>query len=227
MTSAPVRTTRRGRPPPARRPSVEQRLLAAMERLLEQGQAFGALSVEQLAAEAGIARATFYLHYRDKGELVAHLMGRVTEEVVNSAGLWFRDAATAQPGDLRRALRGIVGTFKKHQAIIAAMADTAAHDATVGALHERMMEQLGAHSRRAVAALVRAGRAGPAAGPDLADLLTRLVELYCARFIRNYRGRQVERLADLLAEICAGAILGPAGAAAAPRGGTAARKRVR
>jgi AcrR family transcriptional regulator len=49
-------------------------LLEAMERLLSQGQSFSALTVETLASEAGIARATFYLRFKDKSALVASLL---------------------------------------------------------------------------------------------------------------------------------------------------------
>ena len=65
--------------------TIEDRLLGATERLIEQGFSFATLTVEQLATEAGIARATFYLHFSDKSELVAKLMVRVTQEVVGSA----------------------------------------------------------------------------------------------------------------------------------------------
>ena len=71
-----------------KKPTIEERLLAAMERMLEQGQRFVSLSVEELAAEAGMSRGTFYSHFRDKNELIARLMSLITDEIVDSAGSW-------------------------------------------------------------------------------------------------------------------------------------------
>ncbi|WP_420467535.1 TetR/AcrR family transcriptional regulator [Panacagrimonas sp.] len=195
---------------PAKRAPVEQRLLQATERLLEQGHSFGSLTVEQLAAEAGMARATFYLHFRDKGELVLRLMGQLTEDIVRSAGLWFENAGHADRDDIERALVGIVGAFRNHRALVAAINDTAPYDPDVAALYRHMMDRLCAESRRAIAAVRRQGKAHPQASAEVADILTWAVDLYCARFIGNYDGAALNRLAKSLAHICASAIFLPA-----------------
>ncbi|MBS0370559.1 MAG: TetR/AcrR family transcriptional regulator [Proteobacteria bacterium] len=133
--------------------TVENRLLAATERLIEQGQGFATLTVEQLASEAGIARATFYLHFADKGELVAQLMGRLTQEIVGSAGDWFEARGQSGPQTVKQALVGIISTFRKLHAILAAVEATKAQDETVARLHREMMARLCERSRRAVAAV--------------------------------------------------------------------------
>lgn len=216
IAAIPASGTRRRRGKAvADRLSVEERLLIAMERLLEKGQAFGGLSVEQLSEEAGIARATFYLHFRDKGELVARLLGRVTAEMVAGAGVWFQNAERARREDIAEALRGIIGVFRKHQAVFAAVADTAASDRSVASLHAQMMEQLCAESRRALAGVKRAGMASPQATPELADMLTHLVELYCSHFIARRKDNEVDHVIALFTHICASAIF------ATPTGGEA------
>lgn len=187
-------------------PHVEDRLLAATESLLESGYKFGALTVDQLAREAGIGRATFYLHFRDKGELVRRLMRRLTAEVTESAGGWFRGGGEVDRRSMRFALHGIVGTFKKHQAVLAAVTDMAPFDPAVAEAHAQMMDELCRLSRKAVSQVRRDGRGTPAASPELADLLTWFLELYCARFISGYEGRQVNALIDLFAHICGNAI---------------------
>ena len=143
IASRPTRATRarHGEEPKA---SIEDRLLEAMERLLGQGQRFAALSIEQLALEAGISRGTFYLHFRDKGELVARLMGQVTEALIQSTGTWLNNAESAQPRDLRAALVGVVRTFKQHQAILAAVSDIAPHDESVARLYDALIERISA-----------------------------------------------------------------------------------
>ncbi len=197
ITQTDLRPTRCG---------IEERLLAGIERLLEGGHKFGALTVEQLAKEAGIGRATFYLHFRDKGELVHRLMRRLTTEVVDSAGGWFRGGGDVDRRSLQFALHGIVATFKKHQAVLAAVADTAPFDPAVAEAHAQMMDELCKLSRKAISQVRRDGRGTKAAGQDLADLLTWSLELFCARFISRYEGRQLKSLIDLFAHVCGNAI---------------------
>ena len=184
---------------------VEERLLAAVERLLEGGRPFAAVTVEQLAREAGIGRATFYLHFRDKGELVQRLMRKLATEVRESAGAWFLGGEVDRRS-MHFALHGIVSTFKKHQAVLAAVADTAPFDPAVAEAHAQMMDELCRLSRHAVRRVRRNGRGSAGAGPELADLLTWFIELYCARFIARYEGKRLAALIDLLAHVCGNAI---------------------
>lgn len=188
------------------RGTVEDRLLAAMERLLEGGQSFRSLSVEQLANEAGIARATFYLHYRDRGALVRALTQRLTGEIIESAGSWFRDGTLVDRGTMHLALHGIVRTFKKHHAILCALADSTSSDPELAALHEAMVEELVAMSRRAIAQVRRAGQAAPGAPVELPELLTTFVEVYCTRHLGRYDARRLGKLVDALAFVCGNAI---------------------
>lgn len=180
-----------------------------MESLLEKGNAFGSLTVEQLAAEAGMARATFYLHFRDKGELVLRLMGQLTDEIIASAGVWFENAENADRRDIERALHGIVGTFRRHRAIVAAINDTAPYDPAVAALYQQMMDRLCDQSRRAIATVKKQGKAHAQATPDVGTILTWAVDLYCARFIDRYPGAALDELVKSLAHICASAIFAP------------------
>ena len=222
MVPRPARAANVQRVRGAPRPTIERRLLVAMESLLEKGNGFGSLTVEQLAAEAGMARATFYLHFRDKGELVLRLMGQLTDEIIGSAGVWFGNAENADRRDIERALRGIVGTFKKHHAIVAAINDTAPYDPAVAQLYRDMMDKLCAASRRAIATVKRQGKAHEQATPDVGTILTWAVDLYCARFIGNHEGADLDRLVKSLAHICASAIFAPE---AAPVGKAKTRRR--
>ena len=185
---------------------VEERLLAAIERLLQDGRKFGSLTVEQLAREAGIGRATFYLYFRDKGELVQRLMRRLTDEVAQSAGGWFRAGGDVDRTSMKSALYGIIGTFKRHQAVLVAMTDTAPFDPVVAEAHATMMDELCKLSRKAIAQVRRDERATSFAGADLADLLTWSIELYCSRFIARYDGKRLDALIDLVAQVCDRAI---------------------
>jgi TetR/AcrR family transcriptional regulator, ethionamide resistance regulator len=200
-------TRRKPKPARAERPKIEDQLLRAMEQLLAEGESFSTVSIERLTGAAGLARATFYLHFRDKAELVTRLMGRVREEIVASAGLWFEHAELARREDMRRALRGILGVYQKHHVIIDAVVETARTDAGVAKLWQETLDALCAESREAFRHLHQAGRAHPAATPLLADVLTWSVN-YCAmQYGPKLRGAQVEKLTDTLTHMCWNAIL--------------------
>jgi AcrR family transcriptional regulator len=182
--------------------TIEDRLLGATERLIEQGFSFATLTVEQLATEAGIARATFYLHFSDKSELVAKLMGRLTQEVVGSAGEWFAQKGQTGPQTVKQALTGIISTFKRHHAILTAVSATAAQDETVHTLHEAMMLQLCEQSRNALSRIVAKPPADGFSWDMMANVLTWSIEQYCARFVGQYDAKQLDDLINTFSYIC-------------------------
>ncbi len=186
--------------------SVDERLLAAMERLLERGQKFGSLSVEQLASEAGMARGTFYLHFKDKGELVARLMEVVTDDIVRDSGAWLAFADKPQRADIESALLGVANAFRKHRAIVSALNDTASSDPAVEALYMAMMRAICVRCRHSVNAVRRQGLARDEAGDDVADALSWFVVLYFGRFAGVLEGAEFDRLTAAVTHICATAV---------------------
>ena len=179
--------TRRARVPTDTDASLgmEERLQQALERLLERGLTITALSVDALAREAGIARATFYLHFRDKGELITRLIARVEDEVVGAGGLWFVHAEEVSYEDLRAAMIRFFDTYVKHHAILAAAAETAPYDAQVATLQRRMLGRFAAESRQAVTRVVDSGRAHRALPAMVADVLSWSVNHTYVQFGKN------------------------------------------
>jgi AcrR family transcriptional regulator len=201
MASVTRRTGTRGK---AQRSSVEENLERALARLVGKGSSFTQLSVEALAAEAGIARATFYLHFRDKGELVAKLMQRVTEEITAAARLESPETATRE--DLRATVAAVVALYRRHYALMAAIVETAAYDPEVERLFQAMMRTLVEVNRKA---LVRRRQAGlvahdvPALTPDV---VTWAFERACHQLVRSRKAAQAEALVDALTHILWAAI---------------------
>lgn len=114
-----------------RREQLEHRLLDATERLMRDGATFTELSVDRLATEAGISRASFYIYFEDKGHLLRRLAGQVFSELTTSAERWWGAAGQHNPDDLRAALAGIVEIYRRHQAVLAALNEMAAYDPTM------------------------------------------------------------------------------------------------
>ena len=80
-----------------RRELIERRLLAATDRLMGGGASFTELSVDRLATEAGISRASFYVYFEDKGHLLRRLTGQVFDDLADGARRWWDVAAAATP----------------------------------------------------------------------------------------------------------------------------------
>lgn len=128
-----------------RQEAIRERLLAAVEEVTAGGDSLGDVSVERLAKAAGISRATFYIYFADKGDLLKAWFEQIVDVLMDAAGAWWQLDAEATPEDLRAALAGIVATYRPHATLIAAVYDEAAYDPAV---------------REQVARLVHGGIAG-------------------------------------------------------------------
>lgn len=63
-----------------RRAATRGAIVAATRRLLLDGETYGALSMERIAREAGVSRATLYLHFKDKKDVIAQLADEIVEQ---------------------------------------------------------------------------------------------------------------------------------------------------
>jgi TetR/AcrR family transcriptional regulator, ethionamide resistance regulator len=63
-----------------RRAATRHSIVAATRRLLLEGETYGALSMERIAREAGVSRATLYLHFKDKKDVIAQLADEIVEQ---------------------------------------------------------------------------------------------------------------------------------------------------
>lgn len=86
---------------------------ATRERLLEIAEAavlakgFGATSIEELIAEAGITKSGFFYHFRDKNELAKGLLARYGEHLDRLLSDIFGRAAELSDDPLQRLLVGL------------------------------------------------------------------------------------------------------------------------
>src|SRR5262245_13937189 len=74
MESAMTVSTEQADSAPTRREAVESSLLQATEDLLSEGNSYTDLSVEQIAARAGISRTAFYFYFNDKRHVLMRLV---------------------------------------------------------------------------------------------------------------------------------------------------------
>jgi AcrR family transcriptional regulator len=113
---------------PDRRTGVEAKILETTERLLAGGARFTELGVQRIAAEAGVARSTFYVYFRDKTELLLKLIHTLADGAYHLVG-----SATPDQG-----LEGMVGAmlrdvryYRERRHLLAAALEVAAYDTAV------------------------------------------------------------------------------------------------
>ena len=185
-----------------RRDEVRERLLAAVERLLAEGESYAEISVERLVAEARLSRSTFYVYFEDKGDLLRAWFMQVIEELEAASGGWWRLDGEARYEDLRAALGEIVDAYRPHTTLMAALYDISAYDATA-------REEVGAMMGRNAAGLVRHIRLGQRGGwidPELAPKETAMWLMWMAerglhQMIRGADDAETELLVDAFSDV--------------------------
>jgi AcrR family transcriptional regulator len=122
-----------------RRARLSRRVLDVVEPLLEEGVAYADLSVEQIIGEVGIARSTFYVYYKDKGDLLQAMAQDVTADLRVAGSAWF----SFEPGSreqLREALTPLFDTYRRHRTVLGAIVETAAYDPGIRERHAELVE---------------------------------------------------------------------------------------
>ena len=181
-----------------RREATVNEILDATRRLLGAGIPVANLSVERIVEEAGLARATFYLHFPDKHALIAQL---AEDEIA-----WREQIGAevlADPALERSTLDGImfqiVSQWARDSAVLSAIIELAEYDPHVRAIWSDAMQAVADKA----AAQFRARWANSAAAPPdpdtIAEIFTWMFERCCHEMLRD--SGDVERVAGSMAEI--------------------------
>jgi TetR/AcrR family transcriptional regulator, ethionamide resistance regulator len=138
-----------------RREQIERQLLEATERLMADGASFTELSVDRLATEAGISRASFYIYFEDKGHLLRNLAGQVFADLADAGDRWWSVAQRRDPADASAAIGAIVAGYRRHQPLLVALGEMAGYDLQVGAAYRDILTAISAR----FAAVIEQGQA--------------------------------------------------------------------
>ncbi|MGH3633381.1 MAG: TetR/AcrR family transcriptional regulator [Mycobacterium sp.] len=190
-----------------RREQIERRLLDATERLMADGTSFTELSVDRLATEAGMSRATFYVYFEDKGDLVRRLAGQVFGDLAAAAERWWSVSWRHDPDDVRAAMEAIIASYRRHQPLLVALGEMAGYDPSVGATYR---DQLTAISGR-LTRVIEDGQGDGAircalSAATAASTLTWMVERTCQQNLPGTPPAYDAELATTLTEIVWGAL---------------------
>jgi len=184
-----------------RREELERRLFTAIEELVGDGAGFTELSVERLAAAAGISRSTFYVHFEDKGDLVRRLATTVLAELRDVSGRWWESAEHAVPADLTAAVSAIVAIYRRRAAAFTIITETAAYDPAVAGEVRTLMQSIIDATREAIERGQAAGVMRQVAPAETAAVLTWMVERAGHQLVRGAEPAHDQRVVEVLTDI--------------------------
>lgn len=190
-----------------RREQIERRLLDATERLMGGGASYTELSVDRLATEAGISRASFYIYFEDKGHLLRRLANQVFTDLADSADRWWSVSSRHDPEDVRAAMGGIIASYRRHQPVLVALNEMAGYDPLVAATYRNLLTAITGRMTR----VIEEGQADGSIRPGLAaattaSALTWMVERACQQNLPVKPPDYDAELAESLSQIVWGAL---------------------
>jgi TetR/AcrR family transcriptional regulator, ethionamide resistance regulator len=194
----------------ARARQYVQRTRAAVERLLKDS-SFINLSVEDIIQEAGIARSTFYVYFRDKGQMLNTFAEDLLDEARVEVRAWWELPPSADYGVLRGALYGFVRFFWEHSSLLNAVIDASVYDPAAASGFASMVRTgeigIAEHIRRGQ----RARSVTEDIDPDVvARWLVRLVERGLYQLAAGADSAELERLVDGISMIVWNTLYRPA-----------------
>lgn len=184
-----------------RREEMERRLFAATEQLISEGTSFTELSVERLAAQAGISRSTFYVHFQDKGDLATGLTRTVLTELHEVSRRWWEVAEHAVRADLEDSITAIVAVYRRHAAAFTAVAETATYDATVAEELHGLVQKIIDATQAAIERGQAAGTMRDVQPAETAAVLTWMVERAGYQLVRRTAPTNDAKVIDVLTDI--------------------------
>jgi AcrR family transcriptional regulator len=111
----------------ATRQRNRNRILDAATELLSSGQPLTKLSVNRIAQSAGISRATFYLHFASKRDLMTALTKREIEPWLDSA-MPALQAGTITRDEIEQLSQALVAVYRAHRGVFDGIIELAEYD---------------------------------------------------------------------------------------------------
>ncbi|NVN48430.1 Transcriptional regulator, AcrR family [Mycolicibacterium hippocampi] len=172
-----------------------------------EGASFTELSVDRLATEAGISRASFYIYFEDKGDLLRRLATQVFDDLTRGAQRWWSVSDRRDPADVHAAMSGIIAIYRQHQPVLVALNEMAAYDAAVGDTYRELLAGVIESFTAVVAGGQAAGTIRSQLPPETtASALVWMVERTCHQNLPVKPATFDAELADVLTEIAWGAL---------------------
>src|SRR2546421_586192 len=154
---------------------TEREILAAAEQLLRE-RPFREITVERIMSRTELKRPAFYVHFRDRHDVVLRVLERIVAELFEMESRWLEGD---QPdADVRAALEGAAAVWTKQGPVLLALGDAARLDARAEAAYQQLAESLIDATARHIRDEQAAGRIGELDVEETARALCWLNERY-------------------------------------------------
>lgn len=116
-----------------RRAEAIERVLAAVESMLEDGERFTELPVGRIAAESGIPRSTFYQYFPNKSQVLIHVAALASETFFSAPLSWFNDPESPARGvdGVEEAIGTMLREYRSHWTVMRALDELSSYDPEV------------------------------------------------------------------------------------------------
>lgn len=176
-------------------------LLAAAERLMQQGLPFNEIGIEALCEETGIARSTFYVYFQDKSDLVQALSKEIFKENLNKGHKWWDRAEERSKPLLVSAIKEILEFAADHAAMYQVIEETRSSDPVVAEMYEAFMRESISNAQHVIAKAQKSGKIRKNVTPDMVECLHWMVERSCTSREKKMSKKEMVSVADALSEI--------------------------
>ncbi|EME22068.1 transcriptional regulator [Rhodococcus triatomae BKS 15-14] len=161
-----------------RRVEVTERVLSAVEELLEDGERYTEIPVTRIAERSGMSRTNFYQYFPNKSEVLVHVAEVASAAFFDAPARWFADDAALDRGlpGVERVIREMVSGFREHWTVMRALGELAAYDSEVA---EFWFGRINGFIEVAASQVDRwrdQGRVDPAVGSESVAAVTWMVE---------------------------------------------------
>jgi TetR/AcrR family transcriptional regulator, ethionamide resistance regulator len=112
------------------RAELRKRLLVAVETLLAT-QPFPDITIDQILAQAGVSRATFYTNFSDKASLLLALADDFITDSLQVASPWWDIGPGATREQLESVLGSIFDMYLEHRVVQGAISDAAGYEPSI------------------------------------------------------------------------------------------------
>jgi AcrR family transcriptional regulator len=181
------------------RDATEQRILEATNSLLDGGASLAGLSVNRIAEQAGVSRATFYLHFSDKRGLIARLAETELAEFARVTDP-FLDAPDAGREELGHVVASLIQTWRDHAGVLSSLIELAEYDADSREAWQAIVGEVAA--RIAVALRARRPELSRQQSMTLAEVIAWSGERTCHQMIsRDGSERRASEVAAALTDL--------------------------
>jgi AcrR family transcriptional regulator len=155
---------------------AEREIVEAAEAFLRE-RPFRELTVDEVMRRTELSRPSFYIHFRDRHQLVLRVVACLRAELSEMSDRWYKgqgDGATL----VREALEGVVGVYERNGPVVRALADAATDDPDIERVYSGLVEAFIDTTADHIEAEIRAGHIEGLDPRPTATALIHLTERY-------------------------------------------------